>query len=223
MDLRSVFLSGFRVPDVQSIAIMAGVVAYSVIATIVLPGPYLKGAVLKDGKQLSYKLNGSYVHLSAVLLYVLATFGLNLFPATIIYNHYGPLLTTTLLFSVGLTLFLYLRSLFWLPKSEQNFHYNNNPIMNFWVGTELNPHFFGFEVKLFSYRPGFILLSLINVSCLAVQYEKYSAISTPMIIFQLISLWYAIDCFLFENGTVFMFDVIEENFGFMLVVCIGNL
>ena len=133
-------------------------------------------------------------------------------------NPPSPLLTTSVLFSVLLSVFLYLRTLFWIPKEQQNYVYNGNPIMNFWVGTELNPHLFGFEIKLFGYRPAFVLITLINLSTLAAQYERYSACSTPMLLFQAISLWYSIDCFWFENGLVFMFDIIEENYGFMLVV-----
>jgi len=219
MDLISVAKSGIRAPDYESIVIFSSIVLYSVIATIVIPGKWFLGAKLKDGKQLPYKLNGTWVHLSAIVLFVLASFVFKLFNATILYDHYGALLTTDLLFTVGLTLFLYVRSLVWIPTEQQNFHYPKwNVPMNLWVGTELNPHFFGFEIKLFAYRPGFILLSLLNVSSLAVQYERYGTISTPMILFQLISLWYSIDCFWFESGLVYMFDIIEENFGFMLVM-----
>ena len=49
----------------------------------------------------------------------------------------------------------------------------------------------------------------------AVRNDTNDTVSLPMILFQLISLWYA--SFWFESGLVFMFDIIEVNFGFMLV------
>jgi delta14-sterol reductase len=218
MDIISILSHGIVLPNKQSILIFSSIVTHCVLSTILIPtNSFIKGAKLKDGTQLTYKLNGTWVHLSGVIVYLLLSVVFGFYPLSIIYDHYGALLTTSILFSALLSAFLYLRTLVWIPVEKRNIHYPNNPIMNFWVGTELNPHFFGLEIKLFAYRPAFVLLTLINVSCLAVQYEKFGTISIPMIMFQLISLWYAIDCFLFENALVFMFDIIEENFGFMLV------
>jgi delta14-sterol reductase len=219
MDLKEIYNIEIRRPDLESIIIFASVIVYSVIATIILPGEYVLGAVLKNGQRIPYKVNGLRVYLLAIVLFIVGSYYFDLFPARILHDHYGALLSTDVLFTLIFSLFLYLRAFFWIPKQQANFLYSPyNFIMNFWVGSELNPHIFGFELKLFAYRPGFILLTLLNISNIAVQYEKYGKISLPMLVFQIISFWYAVDAFWFEKGLIFMFDIIEENFGFMLVM-----
>ncbi|KAG2379072.1 hypothetical protein C9374_007710 [Naegleria lovaniensis] len=89
--------------------------------------------------------------------------------------------------------------------------------MNFWCGVELNPHFFGFEIKEFSYRPAFAMMSVLNLSYLFEQIRLYGFASPNLMTFQAISFFYTIDAFVFEYGMIYMFDIIEENFGFMLV------
>jgi hypothetical protein len=61
-------------------------------------------------------------------------------------------------------------------------------------------------------------MSLISISVLFKQYEKYGTFSVPMLLFQAINLFYVTDAFWFESGMTYMFDIIEENFGLMLVV-----
>jgi len=218
MDLVQVLTAGISIPTLQSVNILAAVLAYSVVASLIIPGPYFLGAPLKDNRpRVNYRLNGLRVHILAMILYVVGSdYGLNLYRATIIHDNYGALLTTTVVWAFLFSAYLYVRATFMIPKIDQNYH-SSNPVENFWIGIELNPHILGFEVKCWSYRPGFILMSLINLSVLAKQYELYHTISTPMAMFQAISLFYVVDAFYFETGLVYMFDIIEENFGLMLV------
>jgi protein-S-isoprenylcysteine O-methyltransferase Ste14 len=218
MDLLSVIQTGFSLPNTASVAIMTAVVVSTVILTLIVPGPRFKGAPLKNNRpSIIYKLNGLRVQILSIILYILgSSWVLNLYPITIIYDNYGPLLTTTLFYSFILSAILYVRAIFFIPKADRDY-VSTNPIVNFWCGVELNPHFFGFEIKFWSYRPGFILMSLINVSVMAKQYEIYGKFSTPMLMFQAISLFYVVDAFYFEGGMCYMFDIIEENFGLMLV------
>jgi len=186
------------------------------VASILLPGERFQGAPLKDGSRRTYTLNGLLVQLLAMVGYVVGSeFVLGLWRSTIIYEHYGALLTTTLAWSFVLSTYLYVRAKF-LPKKEQNYR-SNDLITNFWCGVELNPEILGFEIKFWSYRPGFILMSLINISSLAKQYHEYGEVSLPMLVFQVISFLYVFDAFWYEGGMVYMFDIIEENFGLMLV------
>ncbi|KAL0477923.1 delta(14)-sterol reductase [Acrasis kona] len=218
MDLLQVVSAGISAPTFQSVNILAAVLSYCVISTLAIPGPYFLGAPLKDNRpRVTYVLNGLRAHILAMILYIVGSdYCLNLYKATIIYDNYGPLLTTTVLWAFLFSAFLYLRAKFVIPKVDQNYQ-SDNFLVNFWCGVELNPHVLGFEVKCWSYRPGFILMSLINISVLAKQLELYHSVSTPMIMFQAISLFYVVDAFYFETGLVYMFDIIEENFGLMLI------
>ena len=46
---------------------------------------------------------------------------------------------------------------------------------------------------------------------------QYGALTTPMLLFQVFSMWYALDYFWHERSLFRMYDVIEERFGFMLI------
>lgn len=105
-----------------------------------------------------------------------------------------------------------------IPEPAEDTHSHYEPwYMEFWCGKELNPHIFGFELKFFWYRPGFLLWSIFNISFWALQVEMHGRTSVPMLLYQFISYFYIVDAFWYEIGMAFMFDIIEENFGFMLV------
>ena len=209
-------------PSTESIIIYLSAVLFSVIGTLLIPGKWVPGAPLKDNSRVYYKTNGLLVVLVGSLIYGALCYTNFQFAGQAIYtlicNSFGELLTVSLVFSILLTTLLYLRGLFIIPEKERNFLYPKwNIPMNFWCGVELNPHFFGFEIKEFSYRPAFLMMSVLNLSYAFEQYRLYGALSTNLVTFQAISFFYTIDAFVFEYGLIYMFDIIEENFGFMLV------
>ena len=216
------FSSFNPIPTMESVAIYMSVVVFCVIGTLVIPGKWVPGAALKDGSRVQYKTNGLLVTLAAVGIYgVMCFYGfeINGQPIyTAICGSFGSLLSVSLIFSVLMTTFLYLRGAFFIPQKEQNFLYPRwNIVMNFWCGVELNPHFFGFEIKEFSYRPAFAMMGVLNLSYMFEQFRLYGAVSPNLATFQAINFFYLVDAFVFEYGLIYMFDIIEENFGFMLV------
>ncbi|KAL9644401.1 hypothetical protein ABK040_013630 [Willaertia magna] len=233
LDILSVF-SSIKLPSITTIIIYITMLIYSVIATIIIPGKRKPGATLKNNTVIHYKLNGLNVVLLSILIFtILCYLPLNISTTnptnntisvpiyTYITHHIGELIITTLIFSLFFCTFLFLRATFYIPKDQQNYQYPPtlfNFIKNYWCGVELNPHIYGFEIKLFSYRPAFILLSMINISFIFEQYSLYQTLSLNLVTFEFISFWYIIDAFVFEYGLVFMFDIIEENFGFMLLM-----
>lgn len=210
MDLQTLFTSRPELPNITSIIIFFSVIAYAVLGTIFLPGKKVKGALLKDGTRIEYTMNGMVVHFVGVTLYfVLSNVGLGLYSATIVLDHFSSLLSTAIIWSFVFTTILIVKAL--LMKSKLTLH-SNNPIMNFWYGIELNPFILGFEIKYFSYRPAFILEHLIILSGLYKQYTLHGTISNAMIMYQLITLLYLLDCWWFEEGVILMFDIIEEKY-----------
>lgn len=90
-------------------------------------------------------------------------------------------------------------------------------LLDYWMGTELNPSLFGVDIKMFSYKPSLIGLFVLNVSFAAAQLHQYGELSTAMILYQLFTGIYVFNYFHFEYGMVYTWDIIAERFGFMLV------
>lgn len=170
-----------------------------------LPGAEQHGATLPDGGRVTYRLNGMWL-MVIVLLVVAggAPLGLSLRPLV---SHFWDLLLAANLFSLGLTGVLYLRG------AERDRH----PLAGFWYGTELNPSWFGVDIKIFSYRPSLIGLALFNLAFAYAQFEQFGQLSLAMWLYQGFTLFYLLSSFQFEQGMLSMWDVIEERFGLMLV------
>nr|CAG4713488.1 unnamed protein product [Naegleria fowleri] len=216
LDVVSMLTNFHFYPSMESILIYMSAVVFCVLATLILPGKREPGAPLKDGSRVLYKTNGLSVILASILVYGLLCYynfqvkGEAIY--TFICNRFGELLTVSLVWSIILTTILYIRGAFFIPEKERNFLYPKyNIIMNFWCGVELNPHFFGFEIKEFSYRPAFAMMSVLNLSYLFEQIRLYGYPSPNLVTFQAISFFYTIDAFVFEYGMIYMFDIIEEK------------
>ena len=187
-----------------------GVLFYVIVGTIVLPGKYVPGAQLKDGTRIKYKLNGLLVHFVAMLLYIMfSNLGFGYFDGRIVWRNFTGIAGFAMIFSLFFATFLYIKAN--IQKKNLNIHGNNNFLMNWFTGVELNPFIFGFEIKTNSYRPAFILEHLIAISAMYEQYYSYNEISISMIVFQFIVFSYIFDCYYYEDGLILMFDIIEEK------------
>lgn len=199
---------------VSSALIYFSCVGFAVIATILLPGRFVKGAILKDGNQITYKLNGLSVHFSALFCFFLfSDIGLfKFYRFSILFDQYFSLLLVGTVFSIMFSLFLHFKAHLYNRPEQLTFH-SNNSLMNWIYGIELNPFILGFEVKHFSYRPAFIIEHLIVLGAMSKQYisSENNSISISMIIYQVITLIYIVDCFFYEDGILLMFDIIEEK------------
>ena len=87
----------------------------------------------------------------------------------------------------------------------------------FFFGRELNPAWFGVDLKLFSYRPSLIGLALLNASFAAAQYEAHGELTLAMTLYQVFAFLYVLNYFQFEHGMVHTWDMVSERFGWMLV------
>jgi hypothetical protein len=122
-------------PPVTKEALIAyfGVILYTIIATIIIPGKIVKGVELKDGKRVPYKINALAVHLlSIVLFFLFSNFGLNYYGADIFFRIYPSLFSVGLYFSFAFSAFLFMRQ-FYFKKEDLNIH-ATNPLVNFWLG-----------------------------------------------------------------------------------------
>ena len=116
-------------PDKESLYITGIVIAFSVLGKLLIPGEWVQGSLLRDGKsRVWYKLNGLYIVLAGIAAYVACSteFGIvKLFSAKIIYQHYTHLLGTLIIVSFVISVFLFLRAILYLKKEQLNDHGGN--------------------------------------------------------------------------------------------------
>ena len=87
----------------------------------------------------------------------------------------------------------------------------------FLMGRDLNPVWFGMDLKMFSYRPSLIGLAPFNASFAVVQYETYGELTLAMTLYQIFTFVYVFNYFQFEHGMIHTWDIVSERFGWNLV------
>ncbi|KAG5584156.1 hypothetical protein H5410_044590 [Solanum commersonii] len=214
MDLNYLFIS--LTPSWTSVAMLIGYFLYLATVGSILPGKLVPGATLSDGTRLHYRCNGL---LSLLLLVLLLGVGsqMNLVSPTAIADRGLELLSTTFIFSVLVTLMLYLVGLNSRAKSSSlKPHVSGNLIHDWWFGIQLNPEFMGIDLKFFFVRAGMMGWLLINLSVLA-KCVIEAKLSQSMILYQLFCGLYILDYFFYEEFMTSTWDIIAERLGFMLV------
>ncbi len=188
-------------------AIYIGFVAVLFVLRKFLPGPLKQGQQLRDGTRKTYKLNGF------LLLIVLAV-GLAVVQFTKIGNLarvnelFWPLLVVGNVFAFVHTGWLY---------AVGRKHSDKGVLHDFWFGPELNPDLWGVDLKMFAYMPSLMGLWVLNLSFAAMQYQELGHLTTRMALYETFFTIYIFNYFQFEYGMLHTWDVIAENFGFMLV------
>lgn len=191
----------------QAAAIYLGFVGALFVGRKLLPGPIRQGQQLRDGTRKSYKLNG--LLLLSTLAVVLAVGQLSgLFSLARVHQLFWPLLVVGNVFAFVHTGWLYARG---HKKSGKG------ALEDLWFGPELNPELWGIDLKMFAYLPSLMGLWVLNLSFAAAQYEQLGHLTTRMELYELFFTIYVFNYFQFEYGMLHTWDVIAENFGFMLV------
>lgn len=204
-------------PSVTAVIIYGGWFLFQAALQVAAPGTIHHGVPLADGTRLQYKMNGWSSFWFTIAVASLACW-LQWIPATIIYDEFGPLLTTANIFAFAFSVFLYLSG----KASARPERRTGNALSDYFMGTALNPRVGAFDLKLFcESRPGLILWVLVNLSCAAKQYELHGRVTTPMILVNAFQFLYVADYFFHEEAILTTWDIKHENFGWML--CWGDL
>lgn len=182
-------------------------------AHFVLPGPKRQGVPLKSGERLTYKLSGfaSFLVCYVLAIGLSATTSFSLRPLV---ENFWSLFVVINVFS-----FVYAAALFVVGRRARA--QRNEPSqslgLDLWVGPELNPSFLGVDLKMFTYQPSLIGLGLVNLAFAYVQYESYGTITLQMMLYQAFWWVYLFTHYMAEEFMLQTWDIIAENFGFMLV------
>jgi delta14-sterol reductase/lamin-B receptor len=201
-------------PTLESVGILAFWLAFQTALQLLAPGKWQEGTPLADGSRLRYHLNGWTSFGISLGLYGLAVY-MEWIPSTLLYDQFGPLLTTANLFAYILSLALCLGGRLARPIDERT----RPTFYDFFVGVTLNPRIGRFDLKYFlESRPGLIGWVLINLSLAAEQQARNDgALTTPMCLVVAFQLFYVADYFWHEEAILSTWDIKHENLGWMLV------
>ncbi|KAG5192324.1 ergosterol biosynthesis ERG4/ERG24 [Tribonema minus] len=141
---------------------------------------------------------------------------LGAFDLTVLYTRYAELAACSCLFSVFLSIVLYLAAL--RPGTViADPGSSGNPIYDLFMGRELNPRIFNFDLKYFcELRPGLIGWAMLNIGCAAQQYEHTGGVSPGMLVVVFGQGMYVWDAVYYESSILTTMDITSDGFGFML-------
>jgi len=186
------------------------------------------GVVLSTGERLKYRIS-AHLQFWVTLLILDHGFpywdsegsfiGLGRFPLAWLYDNYLELAFGSIVFSVALSGFLYLKSFkqgALLAKGGNT----GNHIYDFYIGRELNPRIWGdFDIKEFcELRPGLIGLAVLNAGCAAKQMELFGYVTPEMIMINVFHGLYVFDAMYHERAILTTMDITTDGFGYMLAL-----
>nr|XP_046147642.1 delta(14)-sterol reductase LBR isoform X2 [Oncorhynchus gorbuscha] len=184
----------------------------------VLPvGKVVEGMPLKNGERLKYRMNTLYAFVLTVAALGAAVH--HKIDLSYIHSHFLQLAVSSLLCSVLLSVYLYVRSRWATQDLLAPGGNSGSVIYDFFMGSELNPRIKGFDLKYFcELRPGLIGWLVINaaMALAEMQLHHLDYPSPAMILVNCFHLLYVLDAFWHEEGILSYMDITHDGFGFML-------
>jgi len=183
------------------------------------PGKKFYGPITSKGNVPVYKANGPQAFFISIGLFYTLSFKLHVFSPTIIYDHFGEILSALNLLSLFFCFILLLKGKLWPSTSDCGS--SGNFIFDYYWGTELYPKIFGVDVKKFlNCRFGLVLWSLVIISFAAKQSQLYG-LSDSMLVCVMLQLIYLLKFFVWETGYLGSIDMMHDRAGFY--ICWGSM
>ena len=184
-----------------------------------LPGKTVYGPITPKGNSPVYKANGVLAFLTTMLVFCVATFGLGLFKATILYDNLGYILGALNIFSLIFCGLLYLKGRYFPSSTDAST--TNNVLFDYYWGTELYPQILGWQLKKFiTCRFGMMSWGLFLISYCAKQ-EALGGLANSMFISVALQLLYIAKFYVWEHGYLRSLDIMHDRAGFY--ICWGCL
>ncbi|XP_038047003.1 delta(14)-sterol reductase TM7SF2-like isoform X1 [Patiria miniata] len=202
--------------DLQVFMIFLGWVAFQAVLYMLPIGKKVKGLPLRTGRRLQYRMNGLLAFVISVALFAALVY--YQYPVTILYDKFLPFLTSSVIFSAALSVFVYIKSLAAPNHALAAGGNSGNIIYDFFIGHELNPRLGNFDIKIFcELRPGLIGWVLIDLAFVVKSWTDFPdnppwcllAVTFSQVLYVADSLW-------FEECILSTMDIIHDGFGFML-------
>ncbi len=192
---------------------------FQIALMLLVPGKPFYGPITPMGNVPIYKKNGFSCFLITLATFGIASYGLKLFSPSIVYDHFGALLSTLNIFSLIFCLFLYLKGRY--KPSSTDSGLNGNVVLDFYWGTELYPRIGKLDLKQFTNcRFGMMGWPIILLSFAAKQHSVYG-LSDSMVVAVVLQLVYVGKFFLWETGYLSSLDIMHDRAGYY--ICWGCL
>ncbi|XP_054474230.1 delta(14)-sterol reductase LBR [Anoplopoma fimbria] len=203
--------------DAQAFGFVILWILFQALLYILPVGKLSEGMPLRSGERLKYRTNGFFaITVSALAVAAAVHQGIDL---TYIHSHFLQLAAASLLISVLLSVYLYVRSRYAATEQLALGGSSGNVVYDFFKGHELNPRIKKFDLKFFcEMRPGLIGWCLINFA-MALAEMKVQVLDAPsysMILVNLFQLLYVVDGLWNEEAILTTMDLMHDGFGFML-------
>lgn len=183
------------------------------------PGKKFYGPLTSKGNVPIYRANGPQAFFISLGLFYVAAFKLNVFSPTLIYDHFGEILSALNLLSLSFCVFLYVKGRFFPSSSDSGT--SGNAIFDYYWGRELYPRAFGLDIKSFiNCRFGLVAWSFVILSFAAKQHQLYG-MSDAMLLTVMLQLLYLIKFFVWETGYLGSTDIMHDRAGFY--ICWGSM
>lgn len=210
------FPPGQRLFTWQALAAYCAWFAFQAALHLLLPGKRREGVVLPNGSRLRYKLNGLQNMVISVGLVLYLGFYRRSLDLGWVYDNYVPLITASIIFSAGLSLYLYISS---FAKGRVLAAGGNTGyrLYDFFIGRELNPRIGSFDLKEFcELYPGLIGWVVIDLAMAHKQWTQGGAVTPGMALVCAFQALYVLDALWFEPAILTTMDITTDGFGFML-------
>jgi 7-dehydrocholesterol reductase len=179
-----------------------------------LPGKRFTGPITPKGNVPIYKENGPLAFMITMGAFYLASFGFNLFPASILYDNMGALFGALNILSLIVCVFLYLKGRFHPSSTDSGI--TKNVLFDYYWGTELYPRVLGWNIKQFiTCRFGMMSWGLFLISYCAKQAEL-GAITDSMLVSVALQFLYLSKFYLWEKGYLRSLDIMHDRAGFYI-------
>lgn len=199
--------------------IIFGFMVFELLLMRFLPGKAFHGPLTSNGNVPIYKANGILAFLITVSTFCIATFGLNLFSANLLYDHLGAILGALNIFSLLFCVLLYLKGRYFPSSTDSGV--SNNSLFDYYWGTELYPQVLGLHIKKFiACRFGMMSWGLLLLSYAAKQAEL-GGLANSMLISIILQFLYITKFFMWETGYLSSLDMMHDRAGFY--ICWGCL
>uniref|UniRef100_A0A3Q1JXR4 Delta(14)-sterol reductase LBR n=1 Tax=Anabas testudineus TaxID=64144 RepID=A0A3Q1JXR4_ANATE len=203
--------------DAQALGFVILWILFQALLYVTPVGKLSEGMPLRSGERLKYRTNGFFaIVVSAITVAAAVHQGVDL---TYIHSHFLQLATASLLISILLSVYLYIRSRYAAPEQLALGGNSGNVVYDFFKGHELNPRIKNFDLKFFcEMRPGLIGWCLINFAMALAEMKQHGldAPSNSMILVNLFQLLYVVDGLWNEEAILTTMDLMHDGFGFML-------
>ncbi|WP_131794756.1 7-dehydrocholesterol reductase [Fluoribacter gormanii] len=187
---------------------------FELVLMRILPGKKFEGPITPKGNIPVYKENGVLAFIVTMTSFCIASFGLNLFSASILYDNLGALFGALNLFSLILCVFLYLKGRFFPSSTDSGT--TNNILFDYYWGTELYPQVLGWSIKKFiTCRFGMMSWGLFLISYCAKQAEL-GELSNSMLISVILQFVYLSKFYMWEKGYLRSLDIMHDRAGFYI-------